>query len=106
WGAVIGFVLAGFAMLPSLGARRSLVAASAASMLLALLPLRLTPSSKRTMTAVGLVAGALIVPWLLPGWDADLMSGGGFLYGPVYRSASSGSLRLRELIRSRGDILF
>lgn len=106
WGAVCGFVLAGFVALPTLGARCSLVAASAASMLLALVPLRFAPAPRRALAAAGLVTGGLIAPWFLPGWDADLVSGGGFLYGPVYRSASGGSLRLRELIRSRGEILF
>ena len=105
WGAVCGFVLAGFVALPTLGARRSLVAASSASMLLALVPLRLARAPRRGLAAACLIGG-LVVPWLLPGWDADLVSGGGFLYGPVYRSASGGSLRLRDLIRSRGEILF
>src|SRR5206468_5352964 len=105
WGAVCGFVLAGFVALPTLGARRSLVAASSASMLLALVPLRLARAPRRGLAAACLIGG-LVVPWVLPGWDADLVSAGGFLYGPVYRSASGGSLRLRELIRSRGEILF
>src|SRR5439155_25584024 len=43
--------------------------------------------------------------WVLPGWDQGLMSGGGFLYGPIYRSASGGGAHLRELIRGRGEIL-
>src|SRR2546425_5959553 len=53
-----------------------------------------------------LLFGALVLPWLLPGWDRELMSGGGFLYGPIYRSASHGGAHLRDLIRGRGEILF
>ena len=106
WGSVLGFVLAGLVALPFLGARRSLVAASAVSMLIALLPLSLLPRRKVAMAGGGLLFGALVLPWVLPGWDQELMSGGGFLYGPIYRSASGGGAHLRELIRGRGEILF
>ncbi len=108
WGSVTGFVLAGFLALPSLGARRSLVVASAASMLVALLPLSLPPR-RRTVNGVAgacLVFASLVLPWILPGWDRDLMSGGGFLYGPIYRSASGAGGQVREWIHRRGEILF
>jgi spermidine synthase len=108
WGSVLGVLIAGFAALPLLGTRRCLVLASAASMGIAVLPLSLLPFRKRSAALGGLslVILALGLPWLLPGWDPDLMSGGGFLYGPVYRSASGGQGHVRELMHRRGEILF
>jgi spermidine synthase len=108
WGSVSGFVLAGFLALPSLGARRSLVAASAASMLVALLPLHLPPRRRAVngVTGACLVCASLALPWILPGWDLDLMSSGGFLYGPIYRSASGAGGQVRQWIHRRGEILF
>src|SRR5207247_11174713 len=100
--------LPGSAPLPLPGPRRSLVLASAISMAIAVLPLTLQPLRSRHRAIAGLciVLLALGLPWLLPGWDPDLMSGGGFLYGPVYRSASGGQAHVRDLMHRRGEILF
>ncbi|OLC54741.1 MAG: hypothetical protein AUH92_03410, partial [Acidobacteria bacterium 13_1_40CM_4_69_4] len=108
WGSVAGFALAGFLALPALGTRRSLVAASATSILLALIPLIALSRRHRSdwLATAGLLMAALLIPALLPPWDADLISGGGFLYGPIYRAASGAGGDLRKAIRRRGQILF
>jgi spermidine synthase len=108
WGSVAGFVVAGLAALPLLGTRRALVAASTASVLLAAVPLAFRAGRRRParIAAAGLVLGALLLPQALPGWDPDLISGGGFLYGPIYRSASGTGGDLGEAIRRRGGILY
>ena len=107
WGAVAGFTAAGFLALPLAGTRASLVAASVASMLLAIVPIFLHRGRRRPtwIAASCLVLGALLIPPALPGWDPDLISGGGFLYGPIYRSASGPGGDLAEAIRRRGEIL-
>ena len=108
WGSVVGFALAGFVALPALGTRRSLVIASSSSLLLALIPLIGLSDRRRSnwIAAAGLLSAALLLPLLVPGWDPGLISGGGFLYGPIYRAASGTRGDLREAIRRRGPILF
>ena len=108
WGSVAGFVLAGFVALPGVGTRRSLLAASAVPLLLAIIPVFSLPMRRRraSIAALGLALGALLLPAFLPAWDLDLVSGGGFLYGPIYRSASGAGGDLGGAIRRRGDILF
>jgi len=108
WGSVAGFVLAGFVGLPGAGTRRTLLAASALILLLAIVPvwsLRLR-RLHASLSVLGLVLGSLLLPLLLPAWDLDLISGGGFLYGPIYRSASGASGDLGAAIRRRGEILY
>jgi spermidine synthase len=107
WGSVLGAVVAGFVTLPFLGTRRTLVLAGAAAILLALLPLARLPLRRRSTLfgGAGFILVALAVPWLLPSWDDDLMSGGGFLYGPIYRSASGERRDLSDLMHRRGEIL-
>ncbi len=108
WGAVAGFTAAGFLALPFAGTRAALVAASVASMLLAIVPIVLRRGRRRDawITASCIVLGAILIPPALPGWDPDLISGGGFLYGPIYRTASGTGGDLAEAIRRRGEILF
>ena len=108
WGSVLGVLIAGFAALPLLGTRRSLLLASCASMAMAVWPLTLLPLRRRSLAlgGLGFVLLALGLCIVLPGWDPDLMSGGGFLYGPIYRSASQGRGHLRDLMHRRGEILF
>jgi spermidine synthase len=108
WGAVAGFIVAGYVALPLAGTRRSLVAASAVSMLLALIPILFLSRRRRSawIAASGLVLGAFLLPRALPGWDPDLISGGGFLYGPIYSAAAGAGGDLREAIRRRGAILY
>lgn len=107
WGAVAGFTAAGFLALPLAGIRASLVAASVASMLLAIVPIILDRGRRRPawVAASCLLLGAIVLPLALPGWDPDLISGGGFLYGPIYRSASGPGGDLAGAIRRRGEIL-
>jgi len=108
WGSVAGLALAGLVALPTLGTRWSLLAASATSIVLALVPLvGLAGRGGPEWIAAGcLFATAIIAPGLLPGWDSDLVSGGGFLYGPIYRAASGAGGDLGEAMRRRGRIVF
>jgi spermidine synthase len=108
WGSVAGFVLAGFVAIPGAGTRRALLAASAAPLLLAIVPVFSIPARRHvaSIAALGLALGALLLPAILPAWDLDVISGGGFLYGPIYRSASGAGGDLGGAIRRRGDILF
>ncbi|HYS78836.1 MAG TPA: tetratricopeptide repeat protein, partial [Candidatus Dormibacteraeota bacterium] len=82
--------------------------ASSASLLLGLIPLIGLSARRRSswLAAAGLLSAALLVPPLLPGWDPRLISGGAFLYGPIYRAAAGARGDLKEAIRRRGPILF
>lgn len=99
WGSAIGFVLAGFLMVPRLGTRSTLALAGTAALLLSLTLL----GRPRPVAILAAVAPAAIL--LLPAWDRDLLSGGGFLYGPLYRAAL-GDRPLADAVRQRGEILF
>jgi spermidine synthase len=105
WGTVAGFLLAGFLLVPRLGARRTLIAAALVTLLLALL---LAP--RRRAARLPLYASPLLL-LLLPGWDVAAMSAGGFLYGPLYRAAFGGPIApardaLRQAVARRGRIVF
>lgn len=119
WGSVAGFLLAGFVAVPAIGTQRTLAAASVgalalcAALLLAARRSRSGPMERRGRLPAGapaalLAASAMAAPLgllLLPAWDPALMAGGGFLYGPVYRSAG-GAAGVREAMRRRGEFLF
>jgi spermidine synthase len=114
WGSVAGFVLAGFSLLPRLGTRRSLAAAGLGLLLLALLlhgvvrPRAALAEPRRLRTA--LLAGALLAGLglaLLAGrtWRPEVVSGGGILYGAIYR-AGAGAGPLAGAMRRRGEIVY
>jgi spermidine synthase len=115
WGSVGGVLLAGFVALPELGTRRGLGLASCGACLLSALLLVARPwltiaESPRRRAAVILPAALLILgaplfAAALPAWDPSLLSGGGFLYGPVYRAAFGTRGQVREAMRRRGEIL-
>jgi spermidine synthase len=105
WGTVAGFLLAGFLLVPILGARRTLAAAA-----ILVLGLGLVLRPRRRGRAVPLFAAPLIL-LLLPGWDVGAMSAGGFLYGPLYRAAFGGTAAparatLQQAVSRRGRIVF
>jgi spermidine synthase len=105
WGTVAGFLLAGFLLVPRLGARRTLVAAA-----LVLLVLGLLLAPRRRVRTIPIFAAPLLL-LLLPGWNVGLMSAGGFLYGPLYRAAFGGPVvtaraALQQAVARRGRIVF
>ena len=102
-GSVTGFLLAGFVLLPALGARRSLAVAAAAALALALLLRPRAPGAPRRL-AIAATGLAPLLLLLLPGWDAASMSGGGLLYGRLYRAAAVGGLG--AAVRLRGEVLY
>ena len=104
WGTVAGFLMAGFVVVPRLGARLTL--ALAAAILLAIGAF-LRP---RPLRRVPIFAAPLLL-LLLPGWDAGTMSAGGFLYGPLYRAAFGGAesparTALALAVARRGRVIF
>lgn len=119
-GSAAGFLLAGFVAVPSIGTRRTLAATAVAALLLAtMMSLRGGRSGRAAPSGAGaplrrpvtsallgltLVGGPLLL-LLLPSWDRLQMSGGAFLYGPVYRAAL-GRHGLGEAIRRRGKLLY
>jgi spermidine synthase len=105
WGAVAGFLLAAHAGLPCFGTRGTLLGTSVAAVLLG--AALLVPDGFRgAAPGIGCVVAALALAAALPGWDRSVLSGGGFLYGAVYRGASLSDADLAGLMRRRGKILF
>ncbi|HZN05104.1 MAG TPA: hypothetical protein VFD06_16080, partial [Candidatus Polarisedimenticolia bacterium] len=105
WGTVAGFLLAGFVVVPRLGARLTLAVAAAI-----LLVLGSWLVTRRRLLRAPLFAAPLLM-LLLPGWDAAAMSAGGFLYGPLYRAAfgrTAGPAReaLAQAAARRGRVVF
>jgi spermidine synthase len=110
-GSVAGFLIAGFALLPQVGARRALTAAALTALALAV-ALRVPAAGGRgsargrlrdRLTAVAAGIAPLLL-LLLPGWDAASMSGGGLLYGRLYRDAGAGGFG--AAVRLRGEVLY
>jgi spermidine synthase len=99
WGSVAGFVLAGFVLVPACGTRRTLMTAAIAALVLSF---ALRPSRRPRRLLVHATPLLLLA---LPAWNEAVMSGGGFLYGPLYRAAFPGA-RLAEAVGRRGTILF
>ncbi len=113
-GSALGFLVAGFVLVPAFGTRGSLGFAAAAALLLCALLWSWHDATRqagrlkgrsvhRLRSAVAIGAPLLILA--LPAWDRLQMSGGGFLYGPIYRAALGGE-RIGEAIRRRGELLF
>ncbi|HUD72972.1 MAG TPA: tetratricopeptide repeat protein, partial [Dongiaceae bacterium] len=105
-GAVIGFVAAGYLLLPIAGTRLTLAAAAAGSLLLAfLLGGRRAAGNAMARGRQALLAAAPLVMVLLPGWSAASLSGGGLIYGALYRAAA-GNTSLADAMRRRGDLVY
>lgn len=106
-GFVVGAIAFAGAALPLAGARGGLLIAAGLAPLGALLLAAATrqPRGPVTTAAVGIVlAGA---GWLLPRWDAQLMTSGPALYARSYHAAAAVSDRgLAATIRQRGEIVF
>jgi spermidine synthase len=104
WGSMAGFAAAGFALVPSLGTRRTLGLAAALALFLAI---ALWPAPRLRRASVAAAPLALL---LLPGWDPSLMSSGAFLYGDLYRAVMGGAdtqgMGLADIIARRGAVLF
>jgi spermidine synthase len=110
-GSVAGLIAGGFVLIPGIGAERMLRGAGLVALLLsmALLLARSTSEMKRPRPVHAATFGLLLLLSALlaalPGWDREVMSSGGFLYGPVYGAA--GDRRdLREMMRRRGELVF
>jgi spermidine synthase/tetratricopeptide (TPR) repeat protein len=110
-GSVAGFLLAGFVLLPSVGSRRTLAIAGLASLAVAAALLRLAvPAApagrrlRRRLCALLLAVSVAGVATASRTWTREVVSGGGLLYGPVYRAA--GGPRPAEAMRRRGAILY
>ncbi|MCZ6696359.1 MAG: fused MFS/spermidine synthase [Acidobacteria bacterium] len=112
WGSVAGLSAGGLLLIPSIGAERTLRVAACMALLLSFIFFltRLAPGgSARPRPLRQALATALwlapLVLLALPRWDRDVMTSGGFLYGPIYRSAM-GQSGLPEVMRRRGEVLF
>jgi spermidine synthase len=110
-GSVAGFLLAGFVLLPSIGSRRTLALAGLGSLAVAALLLRLPRGAAgvgrrfpRRVVAILLTASVILVAASSRTWRREVVSGGGLLYGPLYRAA--GWTRPAEAMRRRGAILY
>ena len=81
-GTIVGSATAGFAVVPLLGVRNTLLAVALAEVLLGLVAaLWLTPAGARARWALALplVAAATTIPWVRPAWDTLLMNSGVYL---------------------------
>ncbi len=81
-GTIVGSATAGFAVVPLLGVRNTLLAVALAEVLLGLVAaLWLKPDGARTRWALvfPLVAAAATIPWVRPQWDTLIMNSGVYL---------------------------
>ena len=106
-GAIVGAVLAGFALIPALGVHASVKVGIAANLalaaVLALLPLRPVAVWRWGLSATALIAAAWLV--FIPSWDPVIMSSGAYLYADSYAQQTQSWDMTRDAEMSTGDYL-
>lgn len=102
-GCVLGALLGGHLLLPTLGLRGSLLAVGALNLATASLAAARAWPARRWIPATALVValGALV-----PGWDAAVLSSGPYIYGAAYRKAAGEGREVADIIRACGEVLF
>jgi spermidine synthase len=109
-GAIIGSFMAGFILIPWLGARNSILIAVAMNILIAgILFLRApTPALSRRVggaVATAVIAGLIWYP--LAAWDASVLSSGPYLYTDRYQNiASTKKIDLRAAMLEGREFLY
>ena len=91
-GAIIGSILAGFILIPWLGAQNSILIAAAMNITAAGVILLHAPSlssPKRVAGALVTVVIAVLVSYPISPWDASVLSSGPFLYAGRYKNLSA-----------------
>ena len=91
-GAIIGSILAGFILIPWLGAQNSILIAAAMNITAAGVILLHAPSlssPRRVAGALVTVVIAVLVSYPISPWDASVLSSGPFLYAGRYKNLSA-----------------
>lgn len=84
-GAMLGALVAGFALIPLLGSQNSFLLLVGLNLLLVLaLTLRFRPSGWLRAGAPLAVAAGLLAIFFIPAWDQSLMNSGVYIYAPKY----------------------
>ncbi|MBI3988523.1 MAG: fused MFS/spermidine synthase [candidate division NC10 bacterium] len=102
-GAILGSFLAGFLLLPGMGAQRTLLLAAGGNILIGLIALYLPQETKRgwlRVAVTGVAVMGLLVPFLLPAWDPQVMSSGVAIYGRSFLP-TLGKMSLKDQMRGR-----
>jgi spermidine synthase len=85
-GAIAGAFVAGWALVPALGLRTTIVGLAIVGAAAALLLAAATAGARIHTIATGAVAAAVaIVALTLPSWDIEVLSGGAYKYAPYLR---------------------
>lgn len=84
-GAMLGALIAGFALIPLLGSQNSFLLLVGLNLLLVLaLTLRFRPSGWLGPAAPLIIAAGLLSIFFIPPWDPSLMNSGVYIYAPKY----------------------
>jgi len=106
-GLVLGSLLAGGWVLPTFGVHGALVAGALAMPVAGLLVARCAPRGGLWRSSLASLSVLLVIAWVLPGWDAALVTSGPFLYAPLYRAgAQAQDISIPDAIRGRGELVF
>jgi len=102
-GAIAGTVIAGLALVPMLGAERSLAAASWLYACAAVIAIAASPETLplRLGCAAGAAALMLEAAFVSPAWDARVLSSGMFLYGKFYAGSGGYGAFLKDIHRDK-----
>jgi spermidine synthase len=105
-GAIVGTVLAGFVLLPAIGAHGSIKLGIALNLLLAA-ALFAAPPRPAVTWPWGSVAAVLMGAgvFFLPPWDQRMMSSGPAVYAKSYLQETKNAT-LTDILRKRGEVLF
>jgi len=105
-GSIVGSLVAGFALLPLVGAHGALVVAALLNGTAAVGPFFLTRRVGRRLVLAPVVILGLALPLLCPSWDQRVMTSGPFLYATDYAGGKSKEIPpLADLVRDV-DLLY
>ncbi|HSC70733.1 MAG TPA: fused MFS/spermidine synthase [Candidatus Methylomirabilis sp.] len=102
-GTIAGAVLAGFFLIPWLGAQGAMTLAAALNTAVGLAVLAAVPCVRpiRRLAGIPIALLFLVGMLLFPGWDRQVMLGGVSIYATKFTSAPDPAARFREEISSR-----
>lgn len=107
-GAIVGTILAGFALIPAFGAHATVKAAIVLNLAtgLAVVAARRSGLPRRQWGAIAalalLTAGGLL---LAPGWNPAVMTAGAAVYGPGFKHVA-GKFHLAEMLSGREPVFY
>jgi len=109
-GAILGSFIGGFILIPWVGAQNSIIIAVAMNIMIAGAIFLQAPTlalPRRSALFVATVVIAMVLSYLLPSWDASVLTSGPYLYADEYKTISDAKkIDLRAAMKMDRETLF